>query len=592
MSQTCQTRTSGRLFDHRVGAGEQCRRNSEAKRLGRPEVDHHFVLGRRLHRLIGPGDAGKSSVLDAIDTCLGARRSVSFSDADFHALDVTKPISISITLGELDDGLKSMETYGNYLRSFDAGKGLIDDEPETGLETVLTLNLAVKSDLEPVWTLVSERAEALGQARYLTWGDRIRLCPTRIGAFAENDLAWRRGSVLTKLSDEKAETSGALADAARQARLAFGDIADKQLAETLDIVGTTARDLGIDIGKHPKALLDAHSVSFSGGTIALHNEAGIPLRGLGTGSARLLVAGLQRKAAKEATVILVDEVEHGLEPHRLVRLLHSIGSKETPPPLQAFLTTHSPVVVRELAADQLTVLRPAKDGHDVIVVGSRDDIQGTVRVFPEAFLSSSILVCEGASEVGLVRGIDQYRTTSGQVPMAASGVALVDANGCDNLLKRANAFRRLGYRTNILRDDDAQPSKMAEGLFIKTGGPIFKWRDGCALEDELFKCLPFAAITQLLACATELHGEAMVEAHINSASGGKLSLAACKAKASPDVRACLAKACATKQNPWFKNVGAMEHCGREIIGPALAASDGGFRAIIEAVFAWIDDGRS
>ena len=31
--------------------------------------------------LIGPGDSGKSSILEAIDLCLGARRSVTFSDA-------------------------------------------------------------------------------------------------------------------------------------------------------------------------------------------------------------------------------------------------------------------------------------------------------------------------------------------------------------------------------------------------------------------------------------------------------------------------------------------------------------------------------
>jgi putative ATP-dependent endonuclease of OLD family len=210
---------------------------------------------------------------------------------------------------------------------------------------VISLRLTVKSDLEPVWTLVSERAEAQGQPRYLTWADRLRLCPTRIGAFAENDLAWRRGSVLTKLSDEKAETSGALAEAARTARNAFGDLAEKQLTATLTIVAETAHDLGIDVGKSPTALLDAHSVSFSGGTISLHNEDGVPLRGLGTGSTRLLVAGLQRKAAKDATVILVDEVEHGLEPHRIRRLLHSLGAKDTPPPLQGFLTTHSPVVL-------------------------------------------------------------------------------------------------------------------------------------------------------------------------------------------------------------------------------------------------------
>jgi putative ATP-dependent endonuclease of OLD family len=428
--------------------------------------------------------------------------------------------------------------------------------------------------------------------RYLTWSDRLRLNPTRIGAIAANDLAWRRGSVLAKLSDEKVETSGALADAARQARLAFGDIADKQLATTLGIVGDTARELGIDIGKHPRALLDAHSVSFSGGTIALHNEDGIPLRGLGTGSARLLVAGLQRKAAKEATVILVDEVEHGLEPHRLVRLLHSIGSKETPPPLQAFLTTHSPVAVRELAAEQLAVLRRGEDRHNVVIVGSKKNVQGTVRMFPEAFLSHSILVCEGASEVGVTRGIDQYRTGIGKVPMAASGVALVDAKGCDNLLPRAIAFRSLGYRTNILRDDDTQPSEIIEKAFIAKAGPIFKWRPGRALEDELFECLPDDAITSLLAYAVELHGEELIEAHIDTASAGALSLAICQVAVAPPIRACLAKACATKQNPWFKNVRAMEYCGREIIGPALAECEAGFREIIESVFTWIDDGRA
>ncbi len=38
--------------------------------------------------LIGPGGSGKSSVLDAIDACLGgARRNMQFTDADFHNLD-------------------------------------------------------------------------------------------------------------------------------------------------------------------------------------------------------------------------------------------------------------------------------------------------------------------------------------------------------------------------------------------------------------------------------------------------------------------------------------------------------------------------
>jgi putative ATP-dependent endonuclease of the OLD family len=66
--------------------------------------------------LIGPGDVGKSSILDAIDFCLGARRNLLFTDADFHALDVETPISISITLGVLDDALKNFDAYGMYVR--------------------------------------------------------------------------------------------------------------------------------------------------------------------------------------------------------------------------------------------------------------------------------------------------------------------------------------------------------------------------------------------------------------------------------------------------------------------------------------------
>lgn len=52
--------------------------------------------------LIGVDDSGKSAVLDAIDLCLGARRNVQISDADFFGLNITVPISITLTLDALD----------------------------------------------------------------------------------------------------------------------------------------------------------------------------------------------------------------------------------------------------------------------------------------------------------------------------------------------------------------------------------------------------------------------------------------------------------------------------------------------------------
>lgn len=55
--------------------------------------------------------------------------------------------------------------------------------------------------------------------------------------------------------------------------------------------------------------------------------------------------------------MLSDELEYGLELHRIARFLGSLGAKEAAAPLQVFLTTHSPVALRELSGGQLFVLR-------------------------------------------------------------------------------------------------------------------------------------------------------------------------------------------------------------------------------------------
>ncbi len=237
--------------------------------------------------LIGPGDSGKSSILDAIDLCLGARRSSSFGDMDFFAMNVEVPITISVTLGDLPASLMDIDVYGDFLRGFNPLTGVIEDEPGVGLETVITIRLQVGADLEPSWSLFSDRAAQQQLERSLPWKERTALAPARIGGFTSSNLSWSRGSVLNRLTDERVELGAELARAARQARENFGNQATAPLTNTLGVVQRTAQQLGISVGAMPKALLDAHSVSIGEGAIALHNEAGIPLRSLGTGWGRL-----------------------------------------------------------------------------------------------------------------------------------------------------------------------------------------------------------------------------------------------------------------------------------------------------------------
>ncbi len=78
-----------------------------------------WLPGPGINCLVGPGDSGKSTILDGVDLCLGARRSHSFTDADFHAIEFGQPIRIALTLGDLDDLLKNIDAYGDFLVGFD-----------------------------------------------------------------------------------------------------------------------------------------------------------------------------------------------------------------------------------------------------------------------------------------------------------------------------------------------------------------------------------------------------------------------------------------------------------------------------------------
>lgn len=544
--------------------------------------------------LVGPGDSGKSTILDAIDLCLGARRSVAFGDADFHDLDITRPIVISATLDGLPDELLNLDSYGDFLRGFDPATGRVEEEPRKGIPTVLTLRLMVTADFEPVWALYSERAERAELERGLAWKDRALLAPARIGSFVNSNLSWSRNSVLNRLTEDRADLGAQLAAAARQARTNFGDRADAQLADALAIVTQVANRLGVPVGTSAKALLDAHSVSIGDGAIALHNEAGIPLRSLGTGSSRLLVAGLQREAAGSASIALVDEVEYGLEPHRLARLLDSLGAKEEMPNLQVFMTSHSPVALRELTANQVFIVRSQRGLHCVQRVGAVDGIQGMLRKDAEAFLAKSVIVCEGASEVGFGRGLDQFWVEEGHISFFALGGAYVDTGGSepDRCFERGSALLKLGYRVLVLADSDKPPTPAVVKAFHDAGGDSVVWRPTRALEDELFQSLSDEAIGALLTKATENLGRDLINEHIKSKSGGKVDLSAVELEQILDgfsvgTRTLLGIASRTKGNGWFKSLPAFQDVAKEIVGPHLATADTDFQELINKYQAWI-----
>lgn len=545
-----------------------------------------------LNCLIGPGDSGKSTILDAIDLTLGVRRSYPFSDADFYQMNTNLPIEIYVTLGALPDQLKNIELYGLYLRSFNAETYAIADEPQRDQEMVLTIKLTVDEDLEPDWQLYSERAFAEGTERRLLWKHRELVAPVRLGTNAQNHLAWGRNSVLNKLSEESLDVSGTLASIGRQTRQSFANNQFDDVDEVLEQVKQIADNLGVPVG-NLKALLDVKGVSLTYGAISLHNEDDTPLRQLGTGSTRLLISGLQ-KAVSTSKMIIVDEAEYGLEPYRITRLLNELGSKAPQPSKQVFITTHSPHVLRELQAEQLHVVRQIQNqstqtapqySHFIYSMSGTDEEQSTLRACSEAFLSRIVVVAEGKTEIGLIRGIDLYVQDQNNQSIQSKGVHCADGGG-DSMFARAHTFIKLGYPTAIFKDSDKQEEHAEQTRLAKEANiQVFEWGNNCATEDMLFKSCPENQIKNLLQVATSRKSEDAINAHIQNQSQNRFGLNECLTTFKDEMRPIIAEA--AKKKSWYKDIEPAETLARTIIGPNYQFFHQDFTLVINNLVTWL-----
>ena len=561
--------------------------------------------------LVGPGDSGKTTVLDAIELAFAPRNGVTFDDTDFYAVDPkANPIAITVTIGDLPTEFLKEDQYGHYLRGWDEAGKKLEDEPDEGhdLEHVLSVKLTVDQSLEGDWTLFNQRVEQGEQStRALAFQDRQDIAPSRLGPYADRHLAWGRQSVLNRITKGPAASRGLMAEAGRVARQEFSKDSKTLFAETIGEVKRAAQLLGVPVGDALHAMLDVQAMGLSGGGISLH-DGNLPLRRLGVGSSRLFTAALQDYARAKASVALIDEVEHGLEPHRISRLLRQLKKEKADgrTKAQVFMTTHSPVVLQELSVDELNVVRrDPKAGVVTIVPASTPypglDVQSQPRANPQAYLAPTILVCEGKTEVGLVRGLDDLWVEKGLLPFSTAGVVPISGGGVDKAPPIAGYFRSLGYWVGLLLDSDCEPRDTAIlNKLTSAGVKIFRWAPGHATEDHLFRDLPDKAVVALIKAAAALQESEQSfldrlakwysKKHFKSVSD------VVKVASDVDLRIALGELTKSRtkgnsdgrERGWFKDISHAEWIGRKHVGPYLGELKGKFPETIAEIRAWVD----
>lgn len=110
--------------------------------------------------LIGRGDSGKSTILDAISYVLSSSWNLTNFDSDFYECDTDTPIEIEATLIDLPENLILESKYGLHIRGLDKSTNEIKDDLEDDHEKALTIKLEIEKDLEPKWYIINNRQDS------------------------------------------------------------------------------------------------------------------------------------------------------------------------------------------------------------------------------------------------------------------------------------------------------------------------------------------------------------------------------------------------------------------------------------------------
>jgi putative ATP-dependent endonuclease of OLD family len=210
-----------------------------------------------------------------------------------------------------------------------------------------------------------------------------------------------------------------------------------------------------------------------------------------------------------SAVVAVDEIELGLEPHRLAHLLQKLARQASENSVQVMFTTHSPVVVEALTVADLVVVRSTEGTTTVASVPlALDEAQGAVRAAPSALLGRRVGVGEGATEVGLLRGLhrilDSRRSAAGLDTSAVTGFVVSNGNG-NMACPRAAIFARLGYPSLALIDNDDRTVDSGVAPAEQAGTQILRWDYGMAIEHQLAHDLDLACLQELVDLASLLN---------------------------------------------------------------------------------------
>jgi hypothetical protein len=218
------------------------------------------------------------------------------------------------------------------------------------------------------------------------------------------------------------------------------------------------------------------------------------------------------------------------------------------------------------------------------------DVQGLLRRVPEALLAHRVLVCEGPTEIGVVRGLRDTWNKTHTFPFEAMGAWLADGGG-SKAPATALELASLGYTIALFRDSDVVLDATIRTKLVGAGIDIYEWDGGLATEQRMFKDVSTTGMQSLLDIACAAHTEQGVLSQVAHALG-IANLASSKSsdwdsvgKTEGEIRDALGSA--AKKREWFKNTTFGERVGRVLGEEVRATPTTPLAQILSKVEAWL-----
>lgn len=436
--------------------------------------------------ILGGGDTGKTTILEAIALLLSPTNANTISDTDYWQREPAEEFSIEGIFSLPDGSGVNQQLNPAWPWQWDGQEPKVpelresSDEGGTG-ETVYRVRVRGTAEMELVYELLQPDSTVSSFSVSL----RRAIGLVRLSGEDRNDRDLRliQGSALDRL----------LSDASLRSRLAekmsdtdVGSVLKPEAKEALEKLDEEFQKRVLPTGL---ALGLAGGQGFSIGALigltAKHADVDLPLASWGSGTRRLSALAIAEQHKVASPITLVDEIERGLEPYRQRSLVKKLESS----PSQIFLTTHSTIVLAATADASIWYV----DATGKIGQLDAQKTRNLRQEEPEAFLARFTIVAEGATEVGFV-------TYFLEKALAGSpedhGIYIADGNGNEAVLELLKAMDKAGLAFGGFADDEGKSAPSWQELKTKIGSALFQWPTGC-IEQHVFAAVPAAKLTDL-----------------------------------------------------------------------------------------------